>query len=99
MCAASICFKASGRTTPEGWLPALNALKTERPLKFRMASAMIDRAELPVQRKRTLYCVGIVYSDQSSFNRSERRAMDTRSVLRPEQRRSEIFHPPLAQLR
>ena len=45
--ASSSCFKASGRTIPEGWLPALKALKEGRPLKFSIASAMIDRAGYP----------------------------------------------------
>src|SRR6201995_4896326 len=48
------CRMAPGRTEPEGWLPALNAVKLPSDLWFRMASAMMDRAELPVQRKRTL---------------------------------------------
>jgi hypothetical protein len=37
-----------------GWLPALYATNVPAPTLFKMASAMIDRAELPVQRKRTL---------------------------------------------
>ena len=36
------------------WLPALYAVKFGRPRKFKIASAMIDRAEFPVQRNRTL---------------------------------------------
>ena len=39
---------------PAGWLPALYAMKLGRPLRFRMASAMIERAELPVHRNSTL---------------------------------------------
>src|SRR5262249_9030737 len=34
--------------------PALNALNLARPSRFKMASAMIERAEFPVQRKSTL---------------------------------------------
>ena len=44
---------------PEGWLPALYALNEFLPLKFKSASAMMDRAEFPVHKKRTLYCVFI----------------------------------------
>ena len=43
-----------GIAFPLGWLPALKALKFSLPLKFSIASAMIERAELPVHRKRTL---------------------------------------------
>src|SRR5215469_17200492 len=57
--AASSCRRASGLTVPLGWLPALKALKFGLPLMFRRASAMIERAELPVQRKSTLYCFGV----------------------------------------
>jgi hypothetical protein len=53
-CAASNCFSASGRTFPVGRLPALKAVKIGLPLRFMIASAMIDRAEFPVQRKSTL---------------------------------------------
>jgi hypothetical protein len=49
--ATSICRDASGRTVPEGWL---QALKVGAPLRFMIASAMMDRLELPVQRNETL---------------------------------------------
>src|ERR1700722_20977806 len=48
------CLIASGRTLPEGELPALYAVKCGSRLPLRIASAIIDRAELPVQRNRTL---------------------------------------------
>src|SRR5208282_1053882 len=48
------CFSASGRTFPVGRLPALKVVKFGLPFQFRIASAMIERAELPVQRKSTL---------------------------------------------
>src|SRR5215469_14719560 len=54
--------RASGLTVPLGWLPALNAVKFGLPLQFRMASAIIERAELPVQRKSTLKWLGITVS-------------------------------------
>jgi len=41
-------------TSPFGWEPADQALNRPCPTRFRIASARIDRAELPVQRKRTL---------------------------------------------
>src|SRR3569833_2585100 len=44
-----------GCTCPLGWLPAEYAWNRPAPSLLRMASAMIDRAELPVQRNRTLY--------------------------------------------
>ena len=44
----------SGRTIPDGWLPALYAAKFGKPLCFKIASAMMEQAELPVQRKSTL---------------------------------------------
>jgi hypothetical protein len=47
-------LSASGRTVPEGCLPALKAVKAGLPLKLRMASAMIERAEFPVHRNSTL---------------------------------------------
>src|SRR5882762_2233529 len=50
---SSICLSASGRTWPAGWLPALNAENVGRPFRLRIASAMIERAEFPVQRKST----------------------------------------------
>jgi len=54
MPADSICLSASGRGAPEGRLPALYAVKAPFPRWFRIASAMIERAEFPVQRNRTL---------------------------------------------
>src|SRR6266700_3045409 len=53
-CATSISLSASGRTTPDGWLPALYAVKNGLPLPLRMASATIDRAEFPVHKNSTL---------------------------------------------
>ena len=52
--AASSSSNASGRTLPEGWLPALQAVKRGLPQRFIMASAVIVRAEFAVHRKRTL---------------------------------------------
>jgi hypothetical protein len=40
--------------SPLGWLPAENARNLPFPSRFRIASAMIERAELPVQRNSTL---------------------------------------------
>src|SRR6202142_2999655 len=57
-CAVSSCLTASGLTKPEGWLPALYAVKVGRPLWLRIASAMIDRAEFPVHKNSTLYRTG-----------------------------------------
>src|SRR5262245_48296092 len=45
---------ASGCTLPFGWLPALYARNFVAPILLRIASAMIERAELPVQRNKTL---------------------------------------------
>jgi hypothetical protein len=45
---------ACGFTTPVGMEPAEKALKRPPPSRFMIASAMIERAELPVHRKRTL---------------------------------------------
>src|SRR4029077_534315 len=45
---------ANGFTVPVGWLPALNAANWPFPSELRITSAMILRAELPVQRKSTL---------------------------------------------
>jgi hypothetical protein len=42
-------FAESGADLPVGWLPALKA-SVGRPLKFRIVSAKIDRAEFPVQK-------------------------------------------------
>src|SRR5580693_10455055 len=56
ICAISSCFRASGRSAPEAWLPALKAVNRGPPLWFRIASAMMERAEFPVQRNKTLYC-------------------------------------------
>jgi hypothetical protein len=36
-----------------GWLPALKALNFPRPRRLRLTSAIIDRAEFPVQRNST----------------------------------------------
>src|SRR5260221_94438 len=73
--ASSICFSASGRTTPDGWLPALYAAKFGRPFRLRMASAMIDRAEFPVHRNKTLYFFSIAkpLPDARNCRRSGRR--------------------------
>src|SRR5258708_34087771 len=49
-----ICASASGRTWTDEWLPPLYAAKLGRPLRLRMASAMIERAEFPVHRNSTL---------------------------------------------
>jgi hypothetical protein len=54
MPAAASWASASGRTLPEGWLPALYAWNRPAPLQFKIPSARIDRAELPVQRNKTL---------------------------------------------
>jgi len=53
--AVSSIFSALGFTRPAGWLPALYAIKFGFPFWLRMASARIERAELPVQRNKTLY--------------------------------------------
>ena len=45
---------AAGCTFPLGWLPAEKAWNRPAPLRLRIASARIERAELPVQRMRTL---------------------------------------------
>ena len=45
---------ASGFTSPFGWLPAEYARKQPAPSLLKMLSARIERAELPVQRNRTL---------------------------------------------
>src|SRR3954452_13057825 len=47
---ASVC----GFTWPLGWLPALHARKRPAPTLFKIASAIIERAELPVHRNSTL---------------------------------------------
>src|ERR1017187_10811908 len=52
--ADSSCFNASGRGVPDGWLPALYAVKLPLALWFMIASAMIERAEFPVHRNNTL---------------------------------------------
>jgi len=44
----------NGLTAPFGWLPAEKARKRPAPSLARMLSARIERAELPVQRNRTL---------------------------------------------
>ena len=54
MPAPAIWLIASGRTRPAGWLPALKAVKFGAPFRFMMASAMMDRAEFPVHKNRTL---------------------------------------------
>jgi hypothetical protein len=51
---AATALSANGLTAPFGWLPAEKALKRPAPNFRRMLSAMIERALLPVQRKRTL---------------------------------------------
>ncbi len=50
----SSVFSATGLTAPFGWLPAENARKWPAPSLFRMLSARMERAELPVQRNSTL---------------------------------------------
>jgi hypothetical protein len=54
ICATSSCRSASGRTMPEGWLPALYAVNAGFRLEFSIASAMMERAEFPVHRNKTL---------------------------------------------
>src|SRR6202011_6322732 len=51
---SKMVLSANGLTIPLGWLPAEKALKRPAPSFRRMLSAMIERALLPVQRKRTL---------------------------------------------
>ena len=46
---------ATGCTSPFGKLPAEKARKRPSPSRLSSASARIERAELPVQRNRTLY--------------------------------------------
>src|SRR5437016_2614346 len=41
ICATCNCRRASERTAPEGWLPALYAVNVGLPLKFKIASAMM----------------------------------------------------------
>ena len=49
-----------GLTWPFGWLPAEKAWKRPAPSLLRIASAMIERAELPVQRNSVLnICLAI----------------------------------------
>src|SRR5215469_7545016 len=52
--ALSISISAAGWTLLFGWLPALHAVKLGNPFRFMIASAMIERAEFPVQRNKTL---------------------------------------------
>src|SRR5262249_40041152 len=53
--AAFSSLKASGRTLPVGWPPALCAVNSGCPLKFIIASAMIEREELPVHKNRRFW--------------------------------------------
>jgi hypothetical protein len=46
--------RARGWTSPFGWLPAEKDRNRPAPQRARSASARMLRAELPVQRKRTL---------------------------------------------
>src|SRR6266704_2927292 len=66
--AISTCLSASERTTPEGWLPALCPVKKGLPFPLRIASAMIERAEFPVHRKRTLYrpCIVVICQQKTT---------------------------------
>jgi hypothetical protein len=41
-----------------GWLPAEKARNLPNPARLRIASAMIERAELPVQRKQHAVWLG-----------------------------------------
>src|SRR6185312_2725434 len=47
-------LRVLGFTSPLGWLPALQARNPGPPTLFKIASAIMDRAELPVHRNRTL---------------------------------------------
>src|SRR5262249_39694566 len=62
--AASIWRRATGWTSPFGWLPALYAVNVGNPFLFMMASAIMERAELPVQRNSTWYRLGMAASLQ-----------------------------------
>lgn len=52
---------ASGLTQPFGWPPAEKARKRPLPSLLAIASARIERAEFPVQRKRILRTAGRAY--------------------------------------
>src|SRR5258708_235107 len=49
-----------GLTWPLGWLPALYARNFPCPILFKIASAMIDRAEFPVWRNRRLNACSVM---------------------------------------
>src|SRR3984885_4462499 len=55
-CAISSWRSAAGCTAPFARLPALYAVKFGKPFRLSIASAMIERAEFPVQRNKTLKC-------------------------------------------
>src|SRR5258706_13714180 len=57
--------RASGWTAPFGWLPALKARKRPPPHRWSSASAMMLRAELPVQRNRTLWTLSAMSTSGS----------------------------------
>lgn len=88
--ALSICRSACGFTMPTGWLPALYEAKCGAPLCFKTASAMMERDEFPVQRKRTF----LAPATFSSLPLPRSRSMKERSTIEFGQ-----FWPGLAFLR
>lgn len=59
-------------TSPLGWLPAENARNLPFPSRFRIASAVIERAELPVQRNSTLKMRSELLMVRGQLHRDER---------------------------
>jgi hypothetical protein len=63
--------------------PALYAVKVGLPFLFRMASAIIERAEFPVHKNKTLYCACICLTQSREHGLRDGRTQNKKNGGRP----------------
>src|SRR3546814_19722921 len=74
--------RLSGCTSPLGWLPALNERKRPSPSRWRIASARMLRAELPVHRNSTLNSLSVIaFSSTAAGKFGDQRLAQRRAAV------------------
>src|SRR3546814_4152932 len=70
------------RSSPLGWLPALNERKRPSPSRWRIASARMLRAELPVHRNSTLNSMSVIaFSSTAAGKFGDQRLAQRRAAV------------------
>src|SRR3546814_21114399 len=70
------------RSSPLGWLPALNERKRPSPSRWRIASARMLRAELPVHSNSTLNSLSVIaFSSTAAGKFGDQRLAQRRAAV------------------